>query len=193
MRTCHTHTRHWDLETRQHELLGYDLGEGIPRTTLRYGFVFFGIWWSGWLMLFGFPSPPAVPFFLLPPLWFTWAGAKRSLVYWRRTNLMVWGVHAHYLLRGVRPVIGRGRIPARRQGARLRARRLGERWPKLPAMPGIGELFTATGADPAHASGPELRIRPRVRLYGPDAVAKSRRRLRRRIRARRTTPSLTEN
>ncbi|MGW0703026.1 hypothetical protein ACWGJT_03365 [Streptomyces xantholiticus] len=187
MRESRTYTRHWDLETRQHELLGIDLGEGIPRTTLRYGLLFFGTWWTGWLVLFGFPAQPVVPFFLLPPIWLTYAGAKRSLTYWRRTNLLVWGVHAQYLLRGVQPVIGRGRIPAPRLGLRLRARRLGERMPHLPQVPGAGALFAAKGPDAAHSTGAPVRIRPRVRLYGPDAVAKSRRRLRR---TRRATPDL---
>ncbi|MFH0246369.1 hypothetical protein ACGRHY_29010 [Streptomyces sp. HK10] len=182
MRASRTYTRHWDLETRQHELLGIDLGEGIPRTMLRYGFVFFGVWWGGWLLLAGFPSQSAVPFFLLPPGWLTYAGAKRSLTYWRRTNLLVWGVHAQYLLRGVQPVVGRGRIPVRRLGLRLRMRRLGERFPHLPQVPGVGHLFADRGADPARSTGKPVRIRPRVRLYGPDAVAKSRRRLRRRKR-----------
>ncbi|MFJ8676791.1 hypothetical protein [Streptomyces sp. NPDC093589] len=190
MRTSNTYTRHWDIETRQHELLGIDLGEGIPRKTLRHGIVFFGLWWGGWLLLAGFPSQSAVPFFLLPPGWLTWAGAKRSLTYWRRTNLLVWGVHAQYLLRGVQPVIGRGRIPVRRLGLRQRTRRLGERFGQLPQVPGIGGLFAGHGPDPARSTGASVHLRPRVRLYGPDAVAKSRRRLRRK---RRTPAHSPEN
>ncbi|GGX46207.1 hypothetical protein [Streptomyces noursei] len=176
MRTSNTYTRHWDVETRQHELLGIDLGEGIPRRALRYGFIFFGLWWGTWLLVAGFPSQSAVPFFLLPPGWLTYAGARRSLRYWRRPNLLVWGVHAQYLLRGVRPVIGRGRIPTRRGGVRIRTRRLGERFRQLPQFPGIGGLFADRGPDPARSTGHPVHIRPRVRLYGPDAVAKSRRR-----------------
>ncbi|MDX3065871.1 MULTISPECIES: hypothetical protein [Streptomyces] len=182
MRESRTFSRHWDLETRQHELLGVDLGEGIPRTTLRYGFVCFGTWWTLWLSLFGFPPQPLVPFFLLPPLGLTYAGAKRSVVYWRRTNLLVWSVHLQYLVRGVHPVIGRGRVPVRRLGLRLRTRRIGERLPHLVHTPLFGALFAPRGPDPAHTVGKPVLIRPRVRLYGPDAVARSRRRLRRKHR-----------
>ncbi|MEV1040461.1 hypothetical protein AB0J01_27985 [Streptomyces sp. NPDC050204] len=183
MRTSHTHTTHWDLETRQHELLGIDLGEGVSRTTLRYGLISVGTWWTGWLVLFGFPSQTAVPAFLMPPIFLTYAGSKRSLTYWRRTNLLVWGVRAQYLLHGVRPVIGRGRIPVHRLGLRLRARRLGERLAHLPQFPGIGALFAARGTDPAHTVGEAAQLTPRVRLYGPDAVAKSRRRQHKRRRS----------
>jgi hypothetical protein len=175
MRTSHTFSRHWDLETRQHELLGLDLGEGIPRTTLRYGAVIFPVWWGAWLLLFGLPARPLFPFFALPPLGLTYYGAKRSLVYWRRTNLMVWSVRAQYLLRGIAPVIGRGRIPTGRLPLRLRGRRLGERAPQLAQMPGLARLFTAEGPDPARSAGQPLHLAPRPRLYGPDAVAKSRR------------------
>ncbi|WP_431983845.1 hypothetical protein [Streptomyces qinglanensis] len=188
MRTAETFTPHWDMDTRQHELLGIDLGEGVPRTMLRHGVVFFGLWWGGWLLLAGFPSQSAVPFFLLPPGWLTYAGAKRSLTYWRRTNLLVWGIHAQYLLRGIRPVIGRGRIPTGPLGLRLRARRTGERFPQLPQLPGAGGLFAGHGFDPAHSVGKPVRIRPRVRLYGPDAVGKARGRLRRKRRTQPTTP-----
>nr|WP_024127444.1 hypothetical protein [Streptomyces sp. F12]AHE40180.1 Hypothetical protein pFRL6_93 [Streptomyces sp. F12] len=179
MRTSHTFSRHWDLEMRQHELLGIDLGEGIPRTTLRYGAVIFPLWWGTWLMLFGLPPRPLFPLFLLPPLGLTYYGAKRSLIYWRRTNLLVWAVRAQYLLRGVAPLIGRGRIPHGRLGIRLRCRRLGERAPQLAQMPGLSSLFTSEGPDPARSAGEALHLTPRPRLYGPDAVAKARRRTRR--------------
>ncbi|MGW1976657.1 hypothetical protein [Streptomyces sp. NPDC001889] len=175
MRTSHTFSRHWDLETRQHELVGIDLGEGVPRTTLRYGAVIFPLWWGVWLMTAGFPPQPLFPLFLLPPLGLTFYGARRSTAYWRRTNLRVWAIRAQYLISGVQPVIARGRIPAPRPGWRLRARRLGERAPQLAQMPGLGPLFTPRGPDPAHTCGDPVRLTPRLRLYGPDAVARTRR------------------
>lgn len=176
MRTSSTYTRHWDIETRQHELLGLDLGEGLPRTTLKYGAVIFPVWWGLWLLLIGFPPQPAIPLFLLPPLGLTYFGAKRSTAYWRRTNLLMWGVRLNYLHQGLKPVIARGRIPAPRTGLRLRAQRLAERAPQLREMPAFGSLFT-TGADTPDAAesyGPPANLRPRLRLYGPDAVAKAR-------------------
>ncbi|GAA3709876.1 hypothetical protein ACRWOO_22725 [Streptomyces sp. NEAU-PBA10] len=176
MRTSNTYTRHWDLETRQHELLGLDLGEGLPRTTLKYGAVMFPLWWGAWLLLFGFPLKPLIPLFLLPPLFFTYYGAKRSTTYWRRTNLLLWGVRLNFLNHGVRPVIGRGRIPAPKVGLRLRTQRLAERAPQLAEMPAFSSYFTTDGDSPdaAESCGKPAHMRPRLRMYGPDAVAKAR-------------------
>ena len=181
MRSARTYSRHWDIETRQHELLGLDLGEGVPRTTLKYGAVLCFLWWSLWLMLLGFPPQPAVPLFLIPPVALTYYGAKRSLTYWRRTNLLIWGVRLNYLQSGLRPVIGRGRIPPPKAGWRLRARRLGETFPQLAQLPGLEGLFAAEDKpDPADSYGQPAQVRPRVRLYGPDATARARTRATRR-------------
>ncbi|MER0477030.1 hypothetical protein ABR737_01425 [Streptomyces sp. Edi2] len=177
MRTTHTYSRHWDIETRQHELLGLDLGEGLPRTTLRYGAVIFPFYWGGWLLLFGLPAQSLTPLFLLPPLGLTYFGAKRSLTYWRRTNLLLWAIRLNYLHTGVRPVIGRGRIPSPKPGLKLRARRLGEQVPQLADLPAFAPLLAnedVQDADRAESYGPPARIRPRLRAYGPDAVAKAR-------------------
>lgn len=176
MRTSRTFSRHWDIETRQHELLGLDLGEGIPRTTLKYGLVLCTTWWGLWLLLLGIPPQPAAPLFLLPPVAAAYYGAKRSGTYWRRTNLLVWAIRINYLHSGVRPVLGRGRIPAPRTGLRLRTRRLGESVPQLGQLPLLGPLFApgSERTDPAASYGPPAHLTPRVRLYGPDAVAKAR-------------------
>ncbi|MFE2640194.1 hypothetical protein ACFXKF_36520 [Streptomyces scopuliridis] len=177
MRTSYTYSRHWDIETRQHELLGLDLGEGLPRTTLRYGAVIFPAYWGLWLLLFGFPPQPLAPVFLLPPLFLTYYGAKRSAAYWRRTNLLVWAIRLNYLHTGVRPVLGRGRIPAPKPGLKLRTRRLGEQVPQLTELPAFAPLFAQSGpdqADRAESYGPPAQIRPRLRAYGPDAVATAR-------------------
>ena len=176
MRISRTYTQHWDLETRQHELLGLDLGEGLPRTTLKYGAVIFPLWWGLWLLLLGFPPKPLVPLFLLPPLGLTYYGAKRSTAYWRRTNLLLWGVRLNFLNHGVRPVIGRGRIPPSKAGLRLRTQRLAERFPQLAEMPAFSSLFTTDDhiPDAAESSGKPAHLRPRLRMYGPDAVAKAR-------------------
>lgn len=82
----------------------------------------------------------------------------------------------NYLHHGVRPVIGRGRVPAPKTGLRLRTQRLGERAPQLAEMPAFSSYFT-TGADhpdAAESCGKPAHLRPRLRMYGPDAVAKAR-------------------
>lgn len=181
MRASRTFSRHWDIETRQHELLGLDLGEGIPRTTLKYGAVICALWWGAWFLVLGFPAQYAVPLFLLPPVAVTYYGARRNTTYWRRTNLRMWAIKLNYLHSGLRPVIGRGRIPPPRSPLRLRARRLGEAVPQLAQLPGLENLFAADGRpDPADTYGKPAHLTPRVRLYGPDAVARARGKARRR-------------
>ncbi|MFM9452397.1 hypothetical protein [Streptomyces europaeiscabiei] len=175
-RSSSTLTRHWDLETRQHELLGLDLGEGIPRTTLKIGALILPVYWGAWFLLLGFPTPPLVPFFVIPPVAVTYVGAKRSITYWRRTNLLLWGVWLNYLNLGVRPVIGRGRIPSPRLGVRLRLQRVAERAPQLRELAAVGPLFTPDPeqADLAESCGRPAHLRPRLRMYGPDAVGRAR-------------------
>ncbi|MFI9311074.1 hypothetical protein [Streptomyces triculaminicus] len=186
MRASHTFSRHWDLETRQHELLGLDLGEGISRKVLLHGLVVFVLWDGFLLLAAGFPTTTVFSFYLLPPIFITAYGTKRSAAYWRRRNFLVWGVTVNYLINGVRPVTGRGRIPAPRLGWRLRAQRLGERFPKLAQLPAPGAAFAPVdGRDLAEASGNPAHIRHRVRLYGPDAVAKARIKAFKRTRTRR--------
>ncbi|MEV6681245.1 hypothetical protein AB0N09_30905 [Streptomyces erythrochromogenes] len=174
MRETRTYTEYWDVQTYQHELLGMDLGEGIPRTTLRYGAAIFAIWWALCLLLVGAPSQPIlVPLFIIPPGLITLVGSRRSTVYWRRTNLQMWAVRAVFLLTGVRPLIGRGRITPPRGGLRLRARRLGEKAPHLATMPGFGPAFAQPATD-TPLPVPPVKVRPRVRLYGPDHIGRLR-------------------
>lgn len=82
----------------------------------------------------------------------------------------------NFLNHGVRPVIGRGRIPAPKVGLRLRTQRLGERSPQLREMPAFSSMFTTDGDTPdaAESCGKPAHLRPRLRMYGPDAVAKVR-------------------
>ena len=44
MRAGRTLTSHFQLETRQHDLLGLDLGEGPPRRALIFGAMVFVVW-----------------------------------------------------------------------------------------------------------------------------------------------------
>ncbi|MFI0742471.1 hypothetical protein ACH4PU_31000 [Streptomyces sp. NPDC021100] len=185
MRSSHTFSRHWDLETRQHELLGIDLGEGISRKVLLHGLIVFTLWDGALLLVAGIPSTLTFSFYFLPPILITVYGTKRSAAYWRRRNFLLWGVTANYLINGVKPVIGRGRIPAPRPGWRLRAARLGERFPKLAGLPLFGTALTpGDHEDLAESLGKPVHLKPRVRLYGPDAVARARTKTLKRTRTR---------
>ncbi|GAA3087116.1 hypothetical protein GCM10020000_87340 [Streptomyces olivoverticillatus] len=152
MRTSHTFSRHWDLETRQHELLGIDLGEGISRKVLLHGLVVFALWDGALLLMASFPTTITFSLYFLPPIFITAYGTKRSGSYWRRRNFLLWGVTVNYLVNGVKPAIGRGRIPAPRLGWRLRAARLGERFPKLANLPAAGAALAPPSTGPISPS-----------------------------------------
>lgn len=187
MRTGRTLTRHFDLETRQHELLGLDLGEGVPRRTLLVGLLAFGTWVGLLLALFGVPSPQWASAYLLPPGLLTVLGSRRSRVVDRRRNLTCWGIAARYVVAGHEPVICGGRRTAG-PGERIACRdRLAVRAERAATMP----LFAPwTGRlDHASPTAREPRQTPlawshRARLYGPDATAKNR--------ARRRAPHVEE-
>ncbi|MFD0383198.1 hypothetical protein ACFQ2B_15025 [Streptomyces stramineus] len=67
MRVGHTFTRHFDLETRQHELLGMDLGEGPSRRVLVTGAVVYAVWMGGLFLIFGWPSQMFFTLYFAPP------------------------------------------------------------------------------------------------------------------------------
>ncbi len=175
MRVGHTFTRHFDLETRQHELFGMDLGEGPSRRVLVTGAVIYGVWVGGLLLIFGFPSKFLFTLYFAPPALITFYGAQRSRRNERRWNLTQWALAGRYLTVGHRPVINGGRRAAdRSEWLPLRAR-LGERTDELLALPGMGVFEGALGGEePKRTAGRPAKLDARPRLYGPDHVYRAR-------------------
>lgn len=177
MRTGHTYTDHFRLETRQHELLGVDLGEGVPRRILVLGLVLYVLWDGTLLLLLGLPTKMSATLYLLPPGLLVAYGARPSTRVPRRIALTGWAISARYLITGHRPVVCGGRRAA------TRSEWIGRRgrWaPRLTLLTGSSVLGPAverwlgpdTDTAPAGA-GPVIRLTARPRLYGPDAVVRA--------------------
>ncbi|MGW2227459.1 hypothetical protein [Streptomyces formicae] len=175
MRRGHTYTDHFSLDTRQHELLGMDLGEGIPRRALILGLALYAVWTGPLLLLFGFPSRITFTAYFLPPLLTVIYGTQRSRRLDRRWNITNWSISARYHLLGHRPVICGGRRAATRSEWISRRGRWSGKTDTLAASSALGGLVERwLGKDgiPQGAGGP-LRLDARPRLYGPDAVVKA--------------------
>ncbi|QLE72845.1 hypothetical protein FGW37_15740 [Streptomyces rectiverticillatus] len=175
MRVGHTFTRHFDLETRQHELLGLDLGEGPSRRVLVTGAVVYAVWMGGLFLIFGWPSQIFFTLYFAPPALITFYGSQRSRRNERRWNLTQWALTIRYLTVGHRPVINGGRRAAdRSEWLPLRAR-LGEKSEDVLALPGMGAFEGLLGSEePKRMSGRAVTLDARPRLYGPDHVYRAR-------------------
>ncbi|MCX5426083.1 hypothetical protein [Streptomyces sp. NBC_00078] len=175
MRVGHTYTRSFELETKQHELLGIDLGEGAPRRALVLGLVLYGMWTGALLLLFGFPTKITFTAYFLPPLIIAIYGTQKSRTVERRWNITRWSIGIRYLVLGHRPVICGGRRAATRSewiGRRARWAGKVELLAESPLGPLVERWLGAEESVPAGAGGP-VRLAARPRLYGPDAVAKA--------------------
>ncbi|MYT25949.1 hypothetical protein GTW69_37735 [Streptomyces sp. SID7760] len=175
MRVGHTYTRHLQLETKQHELLGMDLGEGVPRRALVLGLCLYLLWTPPLLLLFGLPSKVTFTVYFLPPLLTVVYGTQRSRTVDRRWNITRWSIGIRYLVLGHRPIINGGRRAATRSEWITRRARWAGRVELLLDTPLGGPIERWLGADeaaPAGAGAP-IRLAARPRLYGPDAVVKA--------------------
>ncbi|KJY23085.1 MULTISPECIES: hypothetical protein [Streptomyces] len=175
MRVGRTYTSHLNLETKQHELLGMDLGEGVPRRALVMGLVLYLVWAGPLLLLFGFPSKVTFTFYFLPPLLTVVYGTQKSRVVDRRWNVTRWSIGARYLVLGHRPIISGGRRAATRGEWISRRARWSGRTELLLESPLGGLLERWLGAEEAVpvGAGAPIRLAARPRLYGPDAVARA--------------------
>ncbi|MFB8107697.1 hypothetical protein ACFC3O_33675 [Streptomyces sp. NPDC056007] len=176
-RTGTTYTRHFltATETRQHELLGLDLGEGTPRRALVLGMILFALWVGPLLLLFGLPNEITFTLYLLPPLITTVYGTQRSTRLDRRWNIANWAIGARYLVLGHRPIICAGRRAATRGEWLPRRDRWAGRTELLLDSPlgPLVERWLGESEDVPAGAGSPVRLDARPRLYGPDAVVKA--------------------
>ena len=174
-RVGHTYTRHFDLETKQHELLGLDLGEGFSRRSLILGLILYALWSGSLLLLLGLPSRYTFTLYFLPPLIVTVYGTQRSTRLPRRWNITQWSIGTRYLVLGHRPIICGGRRAATRSewlGRRARWGSKAELLAESPLGP-LVERWLGPEREAPIGAGPALRLSARPRLYGPDAVVKA--------------------
>ncbi|MFD9819070.1 hypothetical protein [Streptomyces violascens] len=175
MRIGRTYTEHFRIDTRQHEILGVDLGEGIPRRALLLGMALYAVWDGALLLLFGLPSRFTATLYILPPLVTVVYGVQRSRRLDRRWNITNWSLAVRYLVLGHRPIINGGRRAATRSewlGRRARWGTKTETLAQSRALGGLVERWLGDEDVPAGAGAP-LRLAARPRLYGPDAVARA--------------------
>ncbi|MDR3081860.1 MAG: hypothetical protein LBV60_13210 [Streptomyces sp.] len=171
MRTGTTYTRHFDIEPRQHELLGLDLGEGTPRRTLILGITLYLVWTGSLLLLFGMPSRFTFTLYFLPPLLTAVIGTQRSRTNDRRWNLTLWTLGARYLVMGHRPIVCGGRRAAARSEWIPRRARWGTKGDALRRESvKRRRQYDMDTTTPVIVAGAPITLDARPRLYGPDAV-----------------------
>ncbi len=170
MRVGRTLTHHFEIETRQYDLLGIDLGEGARRRMILFGAVITLVWVGFLVLIFGWPDKPTVSLYVVPPFVITAFGWRPGKNHERRRRVTEWALSARYVLRAHRPVIALGaraadkseylrlseRIPLRRMAALAR----GQKTPEWEA----GGIT----ADPRYRAGAEISVSQRARLLGPD-------------------------
>lgn len=191
MRTGRTVTKQLKIETRQHELLGFDMGEGPRRKDLLLGLVIIPAWVAFMFLLIGAPSKGNMLLYMLPPVLFLKYGVSESEKNPRRMNFTQWILAIRYVLVGHRPIIRAGArkaskteyIPwvqrsnlgklANALGLKHLVKRNGELdWAEVSNIPGLG--FTARYAQESgstaykQASGKPIEISPTPYLMGTD-------------------------
>lgn len=155
-------TKHFEIESRQHDLLGLDLGEGPKRRALIIGAAALTVWAGGCLILFGLPNKFSFSAYFLPPVILTVFGARPSSRMGRRMALTDWALALRYALIGHRPIVRMGiRKPGRSEYLPL-----GQRW---HIVTGIGARIVPAAARPAWVS-PDQDVERERRPVGPVIV-----------------------
>lgn len=166
-RTARNYTGAFALETRQHTILGIDLGEGPARKPLIFGLIVFVLWIALVWSVLGVPTKFSATLYILPPALITWFGAQRSPTNPRRFRFTTWVLAAMFMLRGHLPIISLGRRrPTRAEKTPWNERRDEFPWSRSPAW----ERPQAEAA-PAVAGGRPVRLRMKARLLGNEHVA----------------------
>jgi hypothetical protein len=175
VRTGRTYTAHFAIETRQHDLMGLDLGEGVPRKPLVLGLILFALWNTLLVLVAGLPSRTSSVFYMVPPLVVAAYGTQPCGTRERRWNITVWALRLRYLLIGHRPVICGGRRTAARSeriSRRARWESAADLLDESPLASLTARWLGARGA-PLAGTGSPLDLNACPRLYGPDAVARA--------------------
>lgn len=174
--TGRTFTERFRVETRQHTILGWDLGEGPRRRDLIIGLVTVGLWLLICAPILGVPTKFTISLYLIPPAIFIGLGVQASVTQpQRRIRIFDWTRRGHYAIVGSRPIINTGRrLPRRGEGIPLSAR---IHWREIAQfiVPWSVSPEWATDRDDQHVTAPPgraIRVRFRTKLYGNDELRK---------------------
>lgn len=103
-----TLNKNFHIETRQHDLFNFDLGEGVPRRMLIF-VVFVTV---AWVLLLApivrMPNQYTFSLYVMPPVLFAWFGFRESDTQPRRRNITQWAIRLRYAVSGHKPIIGLG-------------------------------------------------------------------------------------
>ncbi|WP_433021233.1 hypothetical protein [Kribbella sp. CA-294648] len=179
MRVGRTLTHHFEIETRQYDLLGIDLGEGARRRMIIFGAVIILVWIALLVPFIGVPQKPTVSLYVVPPFVITAFGWRAGKHHERRRRVTEWALAVRYALRSHRPIIGLGAraadkteyLPwrervATQKMANLARARVTPEWDREDVV----EL------DPQVRAGADITVNQRARLLGADHVQKVSRR-----------------
>jgi hypothetical protein len=179
MRIGRTLTHHFEIETRQYDLLGIDLGEGARRRMILFGAVITLVWVGLLVLIFGWPDKPTVSLYVVPPFVITAFGWRPGKNHERRRRVTEWALAVRYALRAHRPIIGLGAraadkteyLPwreriATHKVANLAKARVTPEW----------EREVAVELDPRVRAGADIVVSQRARLLGADHVQRVSRR-----------------
>ena len=170
-------TRSFSFETRQHSLLGMDLGEGVPRRALLIGAVMLALWFGLLTLFFGLPDQRTLLFYVSLPLIVIWFGMQPSSKVARRRRMTDWIQRGRFVLYAHEGI--KNGAPARLRRDRLKLReRLTFAW--LRATFGSRSKDwdpweAATAASRPFTDYRAVRTGQRLRLYGFDAMTQIRR------------------
>lgn len=190
--TGRTVTKQLKIETRQHELLGYDLGEGPRRRDLMLGLVIVPVWIGLMVLILGPPNKYTSLLYMAPPVLFLMYGIQENARNPRRMNITQWILTLRRGFTGHRPVIRGGarlarraeympvsrRWPLRSIAVTLGAPNLvdhnGEvQWREVSQLAGLGwtrRYIDKEERDHTAPVGPPIRLAPITYLYSTDAL-----------------------
>ncbi|HEY0471453.1 MAG TPA: hypothetical protein VGD34_07295 [Kribbella sp.] len=179
MRVGRTLTHHFEIETRQYDLLGIDLGEGARRRMIIFGAVIIIVWVALLVPFIGVPRKPTVSLYVVPPFVITAFGWRAGKHHERRRRVTEWALAVRYALRAHRPIIG--------LGARAADKTEYLPWRERVATQKVANLARArvtpewdrevvVEIDPQVRAGADITVSQRARLLGADHVQRVSRR-----------------
>ncbi|WP_129662446.1 hypothetical protein [Rothia uropygialis] len=185
-------TKQLHIETRQHEFLGLDLGEGPRRRDLLLGLVAFPIWAGLCWAIFGPPLKQTMFLYLAPPILLLTLGVQESERNPRRMKLTMGLMNLRYMFTGHRPVIRLGARKGTKNETlpavvRFQYQRICEainrpewatksghvNWDHFATAPGMSWLSRFSGRQSdMETIGQPIHLQPRAYIYSTDELVR---------------------